>query len=111
MREQKAVGVAGQRQAFMVVSLALVALSLALCMAYFHGGRGKQAADEESIGADLPPDPRLDYSGPLGNVHPSVKYVGDAACAACHAELGQNYRRHPTGTSLAPVAMLAATQA
>ena len=36
-----------------------------------------------------------------------VKYVGDRACARCHSEIAQTYRRHPMGRSLTPVADLA----
>jgi Flp pilus assembly protein TadD len=34
-----------------------------------------------------------------------VKYVGDAACARCHAEIAMSFREHPMGRSLSPVAM------
>ena len=49
------------------------------------------------------PDPRLLYEGPLQNVHPDVRYVGDSACAGCHAAKAESYARHPMGRSLAPV--------
>lgn len=51
-----------------------------------------------------PDDPRLTYTGPFRNVRPAVQYVGDAACAECHAELAASYARHPMGQSMAPVA-------
>ncbi len=51
-----------------------------------------------------PPDPRRVYDGPYRNVRPEVAYVGDAACAVCHAEISASYRRHPMGMSLAPIA-------
>ncbi len=38
------------------------------------------------------------------NTSPHVKYVGDAACARCHGEIVETYRRHPMGRSLAPIA-------
>jgi hypothetical protein len=38
------------------------------------------------------------------NTAPGVSYVGDAACAACHAEITATYRRHPMGRSLAAAA-------
>ena len=31
---------------------------------------------------------------------PGVRYVGDAACPRCHAEIAGTYRRHPMGRSL-----------
>src|SRR4051812_20134738 len=38
------------------------------------------------------------------NARPGVKFVGDAACARCHAEIAESYRRHPMGRSLSPIA-------
>lgn len=40
---------------------------------------------------------------PWKNARPDVAYVGDAACARCHAEIAETFRRHPMGRSLAPV--------
>jgi hypothetical protein len=45
-------------------------------------------------------DPRLSYAGPYLNVHPDVKYVGDAACASCHEKQTKSYRQHPMGRSM-----------
>jgi predicted CXXCH cytochrome family protein len=53
-----------------------------------------------------PSDPRLTYTGPYRNIHPDVRYVGDAQCAGCHEEIAQSYARHPMGRSLVPVADL-----
>jgi len=44
-------------------------------------------------------DPRLTFSTPYLNVHPDVKYVGDAACVGCHAEIAGHYAKHPMGRS------------
>ncbi len=49
-----------------------------------------------------PEDPRLSFATPYRNVRPEVKYVGDAACAACHEGLCRSYHEHPMGRSLAP---------
>ena len=49
-------------------------------------------------------DPRLTYPTPFQNVRPDVKYVGDEACAECHNDLFDSFRRHPMGRALAPVA-------
>lgn len=49
-------------------------------------------------------DPRTAYTGPYQNIHPSVGYVGDAACARCHEDKAATYRDHPMGRSLFPVA-------
>src|SRR5438874_13006855 len=34
------------------------------------------------------------------NTLPGVRYVGDAVCARCHAEIAQAYHNHPMGRSL-----------
>jgi Flp pilus assembly protein TadD len=37
---------------------------------------------------------------PYRNARPGVRYVGDAACVRCHADIAETYRRHPMGRSL-----------
>src|SRR5256885_17182819 len=49
-------------------------------------------------------DPRLTYAGPLHNVRPEVKYVGDDECARCHEQETKTFRQHPMGRSLFPLA-------
>jgi predicted CXXCH cytochrome family protein len=51
-----------------------------------------------------PPDPRLTFDTPFRNVRPDSKYVGDAACAACHSEIDKTFHAHPMGRSAALVA-------
>lgn len=46
-----------------------------------------------------PPDPRVAFTTPFRNVRPGVKYVGDAACTGCHADVAKHYRDHPMGRS------------
>jgi hypothetical protein len=41
---------------------------------------------------------------PYLNTRPGVVYVGDEACARCHGEIAEDYRRHPMGRSLETVA-------
>jgi Tetratricopeptide repeat/Cytochrome c554 and c-prime len=41
---------------------------------------------------------------PYRNTGADVKYVGDATCARCHAEIAATYQRHPMGRSLTPIA-------
>src|SRR5438270_7831566 len=53
--------------------------------------------------AEVPADPRLTYATPFRNVRPDVQYVGDGACAGCHAGKSASYRRHPMGRSFAPI--------
>lgn len=40
---------------------------------------------------------------PWKNARLDVAYVGDAACARCHGEISETFRRHPMGRSLAPI--------
>src|SRR5438477_11517485 len=51
-------------------------------------------------------DPRLTFATHLENVRPDVQYVGDKVCNDCHPAIGETYRRHPMGRSVAPVARL-----
>ncbi len=57
--------------------------------------------------AARPPGPGrslvLNTGSPYQNTRPLVKYVGDAACIRCHAEIGESYRSHPMGRSLSPI--------
>ena len=48
-------------------------------------------------------DPRLTIATPYRNVRPDVSYVGDAACAECHAGHAENYHQSPMGRSMVPV--------
>jgi predicted CXXCH cytochrome family protein len=47
---------------------------------------------------------------PLPNTRAGVRYVGDAACAACHPDVAETYRRHPMGRDLTPAADPAASE-
>lgn len=40
---------------------------------------------------------------PDPNALPGVRYVGDAACARCHADIVATYSQHPMGRSLTPI--------
>jgi predicted CXXCH cytochrome family protein len=44
---------------------------------------------------------------PWKNAGPDLAYVGDKACARCHADIAATFRRHPMGRSLAPIASAA----
>lgn len=46
-----------------------------------------------------PPDPRLRADVLFRNVRPPVRYVGDAACRDCHADISASYQQHPMGRS------------
>ena len=45
----------------------------------------------------------VDTGSPYKNTRPGVKYVGDAACSRCHAEIAETFRQHPMGRSLSPI--------
>jgi Flp pilus assembly protein TadD len=58
---------------------------------------------------EVRPRPLVDTGSPYQNTRPGIKYVGDAACTSCHAQIAETYRRHPMGRSLSPIAPTAAT--
>jgi predicted CXXCH cytochrome family protein len=52
-------------------------------------------------------EPRQSFQTPYRNLGPGVKYVGDRACAGCHADKATTYRHHPMGNSFAPISGVA----
>jgi hypothetical protein len=48
---------------------------------------------------------RLAAESPFRNVGLSGGYVGNAACARCHADVVASYRAHPMGRSVSPAAV------
>jgi cytochrome c-type biogenesis protein CcmH/NrfG len=46
-----------------------------------------------------PPDPRWQADIVYRNVRPTVRYVGDAACRDCHADIAAAYQQHSMGRS------------
>ena len=83
----------------LVVGAAVIALALAVVWKYWPAHTGGHAAGPDDA------DPRLTFPTPYRNVRPEVQYVGDRACAGCHAEQAESYRQHPMGRALAPVAV------
>ena len=83
--------------------LAGVALGLLAFGAAWKWWAGR-ATDGSAPAVAEAADPRLTYPTPYRNVRPDVSYVGDAACAECHADRAETYREHPMGRSLVPVA-------
>ncbi len=81
----------------------LVASSLVLAFAFgWTFWRARRVADRR-----VPFDEKHTAARPRSpwkNTQPNVKYVGDSACARCHAEIADTFRRHPMGRSLAPIA-------
>src|SRR5262245_17984842 len=83
----------------LVLAVAAVVCSLAFLVPWWTA---RISPDSNTRAQTL--DPRLTLPSPFLNVRPDVKYVGDQACADCHAEQFEQYRQHPMGRSLAPVA-------
>jgi Flp pilus assembly protein TadD len=85
------------------------ALLLGLVLLALAGGGALAFRYLRPAGAPTPPDPpvtplddpRETFPTPFRNVWPEVRYVGDAVCAECHAEIAASYRRHPMGRSFA----------
>jgi predicted CXXCH cytochrome family protein len=92
-----------RRRAALPLGLALLALAGGAAFAFRYL---RPAAAPTPPGPSAPPadDPRLTFDTPYRNVRPEVRYVGDAVCADCHAEIAARYRRHPMGRSFAPTA-------
>ena len=101
-------GRTGRVGPWVVLSLAVVAVLV------WVGGRWlalwPEARDPTPKVESPPPDPRLTYTGPYRNIHPSVNYVGDSACVGCHPFESEGFHRHPMGRSIVPIAKVAASQ-
>jgi predicted CXXCH cytochrome family protein len=72
--------------------------------------RSAQNSSSSSLPSPSEPDPRRTYTGPYRNIDPGVRYVGDARCAECHADITRTYGQHPMGRSLVPTAALVERQ-
>jgi predicted CXXCH cytochrome family protein len=68
----------------------------------FLSGAGRHTVKESPAPAS-PDAPLPVFASPFLNTKPGVGYVGDEACADCHAGLSQTYHAHPMGRSFAPV--------
>jgi Flp pilus assembly protein TadD len=96
----------GSKSGLLLLAVAATVGLLVLVLA----GRRRQGKgydpqpDAKAKGDIRPDDPRLTFATPYRNVRPEVKYVGDEACAACHAAQAKTYRDHPMGRSLVPLA-------
>ena len=83
--------------------LALTASSLVLAMGVVWTlWQARRIAENRRAGQDVHAETRT--RSPWKNTDPDVKYVGDSACARCHANIADTFRRHPMGRSLALVA-------
>jgi Flp pilus assembly protein TadD len=76
-----------------------------VALAFWQPWRGDLPLQESNAPSRTgPQDPRLSFSTPYRNVRPEVKYVGDAACAACHVKETDAYHSHPMAHSMSTVA-------
>jgi tetratricopeptide (TPR) repeat protein len=85
-----------------IFALCLVAVASLLVGFGLAGWLWLWPAQGDTDSDDLPPDPRLTYKGPFENIHPSVAYVGNRACADCHPKIVERYSSHPMARTLAP---------
>lgn len=56
------------------------------------------------LGHQRPRRATREIASPYANAHPGVNYVGDTACAGCHAEIAASYRGHSMARALRPMA-------
>jgi hypothetical protein len=87
-----------------VVLLGLLVLVGLGGVGFWLARRQSPIDDHSSPGKEL--DPRRAYAGPLRNINPDVRYVGDAQCAGCHEDITKSYARHPMGRSLVPASVI-----
>jgi predicted CXXCH cytochrome family protein len=76
-------------------AIAVVGLSLAVGTAWWYRLPRHPASAPLVQG-----DPCLNFPTPYLNVRPDVRYVGDSACAGCHAGHAKTFAQHPMGQSL-----------
>src|SRR5438105_15099680 len=88
------------RPLFHLRTLGLPALGIVLVLVSWGCRRTAEPISAEESGST--------FRTPYRNVAAGVKYVGDRACAACHADKAETYRHHPMGYSFPPVAAVAA---
>lgn len=74
---------------YLIVLLPFAIVAAALV---FHAVRGRRRSGRASV-----------VESPYRNARPGAAYVGDSACARCHAEIAATYRQHPMGRSLSPI--------
>ncbi len=84
-------------RALLLLSAVTVLAALAL------GAVGRWRPRETTAPASQDQDPRRSFATAFRNVRPEVAYVGDEACAFCHAGHAETYRQHPMGRALAPL--------
>src|SRR5437763_1515602 len=89
---------AGMRKAVGVIVILLGLLALV----YVVWSMKRPERSEKTAGGAL-----RNLDSPYRNMRPDITYVGDEACARCHAAEAAAYRKHPMSRSLAPVSLAA----
>jgi tetratricopeptide (TPR) repeat protein len=89
---------AGMRKAIGIIVILLGLLALV----YVAWSMKRPERTEKTAGEN---DALGNLDSPYRNVRPDVLYVGDEACARCHADEAAAYRKHPMSHSLAPVSL------
>jgi predicted CXXCH cytochrome family protein len=88
--------------------LVILAVLGALGGGALWSGLGRPGPDGKSTVRLIPSG---SSSSPFKNTAESVAYIGDEACAACHAEIAKTFRHHPMGRSMTtPAAILPGTR-
>jgi hypothetical protein len=77
------------------VPIGAIALAVAAVAAvWFVSGPGRFEWANPHASVPVP------FTSPYANTRPGVAYVGDEACATCHAEITDSFKRHPMGRSM-----------
>lgn len=85
----------------LLVVLVLATTTLAVAGVYLLGNRHEPDPPPSPTEDPAPIEPWVAFPSPFRNVKPGIEYVGDAACAKCHAEIDKGYHAHPMGRSAA----------
>jgi hypothetical protein len=67
------------------------------------GGCKRQVSVQATIGSPATLEASIVSKPAFDNMKTSVAYSSDDACAECHAEIAEQYAKHPMGRSLSPI--------
>lgn len=80
--------------------LLLLGVALGGMVTYLCWPTPETPPEPPALVAETPPEnPQASFQTPYRNVRPDVAYVGDEACAVCHADIDKTYHHHPMGRS------------